>query len=203
MLDRSDKFWVRGDRGSRVRTGEEGTGHEHAEHGLADVLRGPGVVAGRGGAAHDAPDERHPGHGLGELQADLPDVVGALAAADAEELLDAGALVILLLVRHCADGEVSGAGAGAGRDSETERAHHGRARRESGGGAEAGDGADGARAANGGAGPGGGRLDGDGGERHGGHGVDETRRVAQEGADRVCFCCFWAVVAVAGRISRS
>ena len=35
----------------------------------------------RGGAAHDAPDERHPGHGLGELQADLPDVVGALAAA--------------------------------------------------------------------------------------------------------------------------
>jgi len=54
-------------------------------------------VAGGGGAAHDAPDERHPGHGLGELKADLPDIRGLLAAADAEELADAGTLLLVLL----------------------------------------------------------------------------------------------------------
>ena len=113
-IDRPDKFWVRGDRAVRVRTGEEGTGHGHAEQCLADVLGGPGVVSGRGGAAHDAPDERHPGHRFGELKPDLPDVVGALASADAEELLDAGALVLLLLVRHRADGEVRDATGGPG-----------------------------------------------------------------------------------------
>ena len=177
-IDRPDKFWVRGDRAVRVRTGEEGTGHGHAEQCLADVLGGPGVVSGRGGAAHDAPDERHPGHRFGELKPDLPDVVGALASADAEELLDAGALVLLLLVRHRADGEVRDATGGPGgcADAEGRRAHRDGAGRESGGRAEALDRARGAGATDGRARPGGGRLNGDGGERHGGHGVDETRR---------------------------
>ncbi len=32
------------------------------------------------------PDERHPGHRLGQLKADLPDICGPFASPDAKEL---------------------------------------------------------------------------------------------------------------------
>jgi len=46
-------------------------------------------VAGRGGPAEHAPDQGHPGHGLRQLQADLPERVDIIGGAlDAEELRD-------------------------------------------------------------------------------------------------------------------
>ena len=68
---------------------EQGAAHRHAERGLGDVLGRPVEVPGGRGTAEHAPDERDPGHGLGQLEADLPervDVVGG--ALDAEELGD-------------------------------------------------------------------------------------------------------------------
>ena len=91
---------------------EEGSGQDHgneshggilqSEHdvaiGLIEGVPHPVVVAGGGGAAHDAPNERDPGNGLGKLKADLPNVRGLAGTLDAKELADVGGSIGGLLI---------------------------------------------------------------------------------------------------------
>ena len=91
---------------------EEGTGQDHGNEPLGGILQSehdvaigliegiphPVVVAGGGGAAHDAPNQGHPRNGLGQLETDLPYVGGFARTLDAKELTNVGGSISGLLI---------------------------------------------------------------------------------------------------------
>jgi len=78
--------------------GEAGPAKSHGAEELGNVFRRvPLVVAASSSATSNAPDERDPRDGLGELQPDAPQVLILRCASDAKQLLVACRARLLVL----------------------------------------------------------------------------------------------------------